>query len=423
MIPIRDPRGRVIAFGGRILGAGEPKYLNSPETPLFDKGRTLYNLDKASPASRNSGRVLVAEGYMDVIALAQAGFGDAVAPLGTALTEQQITMLWRMTEKPLLCFDGDNAGQKAALRAALRAMPLLKPGHSLQFITLPSGQDPDDVVRVQGAAGFDKLICEARQLVDYLWNAEKLALPLDTPEDRAGLKQRLGTHLSNISDPEIRRHYADAFRERYDQLFAQSPRPAFTTGAYSQQSRIGKRSVDTRNAPPSSEARLIGRNGAEYLVQAIIAGLIQNTQLIQLHYSDLTDCAPRDPILAELLQKILEPTFVKESLDTKPLLPILGEKLYNAAMQLVASDAKAFAFNRVNSMSSADDHVRASKELGEAIRLMRQRPALEAALERATMLASTELTEENFAEQQRLRREKEDFDRRVAQLFQRDSVF
>ena len=118
MIPIRDPRGRVIAFGGRILGAGEPKYLNSSDTPLFDKGRTLYNLDKASAASRASGRVIVVEGYMDVIALAQAGFGEAVAPLGTALTEQQIIMLWRMVPKPLLCFDGDSAGQKAAFRAA-----------------------------------------------------------------------------------------------------------------------------------------------------------------------------------------------------------------------------------------------------------------------------------------------------------------
>jgi hypothetical protein len=112
------------------LGEGEPKYLNSPDTPLFDKGRTLYNLDKCSPASRQTGRVIVVEGYMDVIAIAQAGFGDAVAPLGTALTEQQIQMLWRMTEKPLLCFDGDAAGQKAALRAALRALPLLKPGNS-----------------------------------------------------------------------------------------------------------------------------------------------------------------------------------------------------------------------------------------------------------------------------------------------------
>ena len=185
MIPIRDPSGRVIALGGRILGDGEPKYLNSPDTPLFDKGRTLYNLDKCSPASRQTGRVIVVEGYMDVIAIAQAGFGDAVAPLGTALTEQQIQMLWRMTEKPLLCFDGDAAGQKAALRAALRALPLLKPGHSLQFVTLPEGQDPDDLVKKSGPKALAALLEASEPLVERLWRSEVAAGSLDTPEDRA----------------------------------------------------------------------------------------------------------------------------------------------------------------------------------------------------------------------------------------------
>ena len=227
MIPIRDPRGRVIAFGGRILGTGEPKYLNSPDTPLFDKGRTLYNLDKASPASRASNRVIVVEGYMDAIALAQSGFGEAVAPLGTALTEQQIMMLWRMVPKPLLCFDGDAAGQKAALRAAGRALGGLKPGHSLDFVTLPDGQDPDDVVKSAGPGAFRQLLEKAEPLVERLWRAEVAAGPIATPEDRAGLKQRLGTHLANISDSEIRHHYADAFAERFDRLFAKATRAAF----------------------------------------------------------------------------------------------------------------------------------------------------------------------------------------------------
>jgi DNA primase len=416
MIPIRDARGRVIAFGGRILGAGEPKYLNSPDTPLFDKGRTLYNLDQCSPASRATKRVLVAEGYMDVIALAQAGLPDAVAPLGTALTEQQIQMLWRMTEKPYLCFDGDSAGQKAALRAALRAMPLLKPGHSLQFISLPAGQDPDDIVRAQGMSGFERLIADASQLVDYLWNAERNALPLETPEDRAGLKQRLGLHLANIADPEIRRHYADAFRERFDTLFAPAQRTPFVA-----QGKGGKRNYMTQNPPPSAEARLIGRQGADMLVQGVVATLLKNPDMIADHYAQLTDFVPRDPVLAELLRKIIESRFAKETLDTDALLTILEGKLYNVAMQLLGRDTKAFAFNRNNSLSNADERDRASKDLGEAIRLMQQRPALEAALERATMLASTELTEENYAEQQRLRQEKEEFDRRVSQLFQRDA--
>lgn len=158
MIPIRDARGRVIAFGGRVIGQGEPKYLNSPDTPLFDKGRTLYNLDRAAPASRKSGRVIVVEGYMDVIALAQAGFGEAVAPLGTALTEHQLERLWRLSDVPILCFDGDAAGQKAAIRAALRALPGLAPGRSLRFVTLPEGQDPDDLVRARGPSAFETLL-------------------------------------------------------------------------------------------------------------------------------------------------------------------------------------------------------------------------------------------------------------------------
>jgi DNA primase len=157
MIPIRDPRGRVVAFGGRIIGQGEPKYLNSPDTPLFDKGRTLYNLDRAAPAARKANRMIVVEGYLDVIALAQAGIDEAVAPLGTALTEHQIERLWRQVDAPLLCFDGDGAGQKAAYRAATRALPGLAPGRSLAFLTLPSGQDPDDLVRSGGAKAFEAL--------------------------------------------------------------------------------------------------------------------------------------------------------------------------------------------------------------------------------------------------------------------------
>lgn len=150
MIPIRDPRGRVIAFGGRILGEGEPKYLNSPETPLFDKGRTLYNIDRASPASRAAKRLIVVEGYMDVIALDRVGIAEVVAPNGTAVTEAQLERMWRLDPSPIMCFDGDSAGRKAAIRAALRALPHLAPDRTVRFVELPSGQDPDDIVRSGG---------------------------------------------------------------------------------------------------------------------------------------------------------------------------------------------------------------------------------------------------------------------------------
>jgi DNA primase len=415
MIPIRDPRGRVIAFGGRILGEGEPKYLNSPDTPLFDKGRTLYNLDKCSPASRQTGRVIVVEGYMDVIALAQAGFADAVAPLGTALTEQQLAMLWRMTEKPLLCFDGDNAGQKAAMRAAMRALPMLKPAHSLQFVTLPEGQDPDDLLRASGAKALTALLDASEPLVDRLWNAEKAAAPLSAPEDRAALKTRLGAHMANITDAEIRRHYADAFRERFDSLFAKPPRTPFVPA---QKGTKWKASV---NVPASQQAKSIGRQGSDMLLQGVLMSLLLNPGLIDTHREALGEFVPRDPNHMALLNALLDVSIQKETLETQGLLTILEANLYNVAIKLLSGDGKAFAFNRTIAAQDAGDLARISRELGEAIKLMKQRPALEAALERATKRASSELTEENYAEQQRLRSEKEAFDLRISALMQRDS--
>jgi DNA primase len=418
MIPIRDPRGRVIAFGGRILGAGEPKYLNSPDTPLFDKGRTLYNLDKASPASRVSNRVIVVEGYMDVIALAQAGFGEAVAPLGTALTEQQIAMLWRMVPKPVLCFDGDTAGQKAAFRGAQRALGGLKPGHSLEFVTLPEGQDPDDIVKAKGPRAFTELLEQAEPLVERIWKAELTVGPTDTPEDRAGLKQRLGTHLANIADGEIRRHYADAFADRFDRLFARAPasfRPV-------QQQR--KKWQPNAPLPPSGEAKAIGSKGSDILVQGVISALLRDPAQILRHQEALAGFAPRDAGLARLLSAMIDSALShssKETLDSAALLTILGGDLYNMAQALLQGGGSAFGFNR-SPGSEELAGAQAFRQLDEAIRLMKQRPELEAALQRATELASTDLTEANFAEQQRLRQEKQEFDTRLAALLQREDV-
>ncbi|MCE7797436.1 DNA primase [Sphingobium sufflavum] len=219
MIPIRDARGRVIAFGGRILGAGEPKYLNSPDTPLFDKGRTLYNLDKAAPAARKSDRMIVVEGYMDAIALSQAGFTDVVAPLGTALTENQIEKLWSMVETPTLCFDGDSAGQKAADRAMLRALPMLKPGHSLSIASLPVGVDPDDLLRLKGSAAFQIILDSAQPLADRLWTYEVAQGETDTPERRAGLKARLNERVGAIGDTLVKQEYSKQLQDKFFESF------------------------------------------------------------------------------------------------------------------------------------------------------------------------------------------------------------
>ena len=254
MIPIRDPRGRAIAFGGRIIGEGEPKYLNSPDTPLFDKGRTLYNLDRALPAARKSDRMIVVEGYMDVIALAQAGFGEAVAPLGTALTEHQLDRLWRIADVPILCFDGDAAGQKAAMRAAHRALPMLAPGRSLASSPCPTGQDPDDLVARRAPAAFEALLRAPEPLVDRLWSHELAAEPLDTPEQRAGLKPR----LAELADGDRRiatsgTNIIAEFRRRFDDAFRPRPARSFTPRAPAQ---AAARNGRPRTEPPPPRPRV-----------------------------------------------------------------------------------------------------------------------------------------------------------------------
>ncbi len=219
MIPIRDPRGRVIGFGGRILGEGEPKYLNSPQTVLFDKGRTLYNLDRAGPASRTAKRLIVVEGYMDVIALDRAGIAEVVAPNGTALTEGQLERLWRLDPSPILCFDGDSAGQRAATRAAEKALPKVGPDQTLTFASLPPGDDPDDVIREGGREAFEEVVKSPRPLVRQIYATAKSATDTSTPEGRAGLRGKLLELADNIENGLARSEYKRSFNDRFFEDF------------------------------------------------------------------------------------------------------------------------------------------------------------------------------------------------------------
>ena len=214
IFPIADRRGRVIAFGGRTLGDGVPKYLNSPETPLFDKSRVLYGMATAREAAHRNRRVIVVEGYTDVIALARAGFAEAVAPLGTALTESHLHALWRMAPEPILCFDGDAAGRRAAGRAAERALPLLQPGRSLEFVTLEPGQDPDGLVAEGGGAAVEACLAGRRALVDLVWEMHAGGRRFDTPERIAGLEQTLERIAGGIDDRNVQHQYRTYFRDR-----------------------------------------------------------------------------------------------------------------------------------------------------------------------------------------------------------------
>jgi DNA primase len=233
IFPIGDLRGRVIAFGGRTLEKdAQPKYLNSPDTPLFHKGSTLYNIAPARMAAHSAGKstqsaqsnssasLIAVEGYVDVIAMVSAGFEATVAPLGTALTTEQLALMWKMADEPVLCFDGDAAGRRAAYRAVDLALPLLKPGKSLKFVTLPEGDDPDDLVRAGGREAVADLLESAAPLAQVLWRRETETGPFDTPERRAALESRLGDVIAAIADDSVRKYYRADFSVRLTNLFA-----------------------------------------------------------------------------------------------------------------------------------------------------------------------------------------------------------
>jgi DNA primase len=227
MFPIADRRGRVIAFGARIMGDGKPKYLNSPETEMFHKGSVLFGVALARTAAAQMGGIIATEGYMDVIALAQAGFPHAVAPLGTALTEQQLAELWKLSDAPILCMDGDSSGQRAMERAMERAFPVLQPGKTLRFATLPEGQDPDDVLKKSGAAGMQAVLDAAVPLADKMFAVYQGRFALQTPEGRAAFEQSLADVVAGIQDERVRRYYNQWVRDQLFQLFrskTQSPK-------------------------------------------------------------------------------------------------------------------------------------------------------------------------------------------------------
>jgi DNA primase len=402
MLPIEDARGRVIAFGGRILDVAKtdaPKYLNSPETPLFDKGRTLYNLHRAGPASRQSGRLVVVEGYMDTIALAAAGIADAVAPLGTALTERQLEMLWRLVETPVLCFDGDAAGQRAAMRAATRALPMLRPAHSLRIVTLPAGLDPDDYINKHGAAAMERALGEGRTLLDMLWEHERDAAPLATPEDKAGLKARLMAQVETIADRDIQSLYRRELTERFS-AFAFPPRERreWTPG--------GRKPAPQRGAPQNlgKLRHAMANGGRDGLSAAVLAGLLLHPDLIarsSVALSRLPD--PRFEVLTEAIED-------GAKLETAALATILATRGFTAPAP------EEYAAMRFGFLHGDLPPEQAREELVQAVGLLIERPALEAALAQATARFESDLSDGAYAEQQRLLKRKLEFDARLRQM-------
>jgi len=411
MIPIRDPRGRVIGFGGRILGEGEPKYLNSPQTALFDKGRTLYNLDRAGPASRTAKRLIVVEGYMDVIALDRAGISEVVAPNGTALTEGQLERLWRLDPSPILCFDGDSAGQKAAIRAATRALPLLRPDRTLRFIELPAGQDPDDVVRSGGREAFEALLANPEPLDARLWRHEIAAEPLSTPEAWAGLKERLVAHASVIGHADLARIYREDWLNRfYEQrrpAAASAPRQFTPRGSFKNGRWIPPR------PPVGSNARAIGSSGIDVpTARALILGFANFPEELPAHCAELEALPIADKSTAKLRDELVNAVYSGTTLDREGIATILGaDGATGGPGSGRAPRTMGFSFTRRDS-----DPDRARSDLAAAVEIIAAAEEVEKALEHATERLKRDFTDEALEEQQRLIEAQRGLRQRLAHL-------
>jgi DNA primase len=306
MFPITDLRGRTIAFGGRALEKDAPaKYLNSPETPLFHKGGNLYNGATARKATHDGAQLIVVEGYIDVIAMVTAGYEAAVAPLGTALTEDQLALLWKMADEPVLCFDGDGAGRRAAFRAVDLALPHIRPGKTVRFALLPEGQDPDDLLRSGGREAITEVIGAARPLADVLWQRETETARFDTPERRAGLDQRIAEVTNQINDPSVRKYYRQDLDQRVRALFARPARDASAsrwergnfgdTSRWSGKGRQGRRPAP-REVLGATSARLSGssivrgiRTSLPPREALILLAVINHPWLLETHAEELAE--------------------------------------------------------------------------------------------------------------------------------------
>lgn len=405
MFPIHDARGRVVAFGGRALSSEvSAKYLNSPETPLFHKGSLLFNHHNARKAAHDSGRVVVVEGYVDVIAMTMAGIAHAVAPLGTALTEDQIGLLWRMADEPLLCLDGDKAGRKAASRAIDLALPLLEPGKSLSFALLPDGQDPDDLARSGGAAALGTVLDAARPLVDMLWTREVEAAPLDTPERRAAFERRLKDALSQIRDEVTRRHYRQEIEQRLSQMFAavaparydrqRQGRGAFNPRGGGNWNQPGRPLAPLKASSQLSQSRIMVQGAGEDAREAfILLALASHPDLIARCVDEIAELALQGPAAERFRQALLD-----AALDGELEEDVLANRLAqprvrdaHGALMAVTGPAEKRKLAQSADPESVFDSIR------QAVVLHQRARTLNSELKAAERALADEATEANFA--------------------------
>jgi DNA primase len=415
MFPITDFRGRIVGFGGRALSTDVPaKYLNSPETDLFHKGSLLYNGAEARKATHDSGQsVIVVEGYVDVIQMVGAGFPGTVAPLGTAVTDRQLEILWRMADEPILCFDGDGAGLRAANRVVDLALPLLKPGKSIRFALLPAGQDPDDLIRAAGKDAVQAVIGAARPLVDMVWGRETESGVFDTPERRAALEARLRDIARVIEDESVRRHYSQAFAERVAAFFPAPERRNERRPWQPRERGEWQRGGEGRGRPfdPSRFSRPGGRQplpvsdqlkrsmllsgkAAWPLREAVLVmTMVNHPDLLHRHLDDFASTELGHPDL-EGLRGVLLSHATGDDFDAAGLRKFLGSGRYSAILQRLDGQIEACGY--WPAMASASDRDAEDSWL-QALTLQRRQRTLNKELKDAELALAAEPSEANLA--------------------------
>lgn len=303
MIPIMDKRNRVIAFGGRVMDKSQPKYLNSPETPVFNKRRILYNLNYARESGYEAKRLIVCEGYMDVIAMDKYGIGYAVAPLGTALTEDQIQEAWKVVNEPICCFDGDNAGIRAAIRSVDRVLPILKPGYSLQYAFLPDKMDPDEFLKEKGTEEFLKTVTDTTPLKELLWKKTLEGKSVDTPEQKARIEKEIKEEVAKIANEMVKNYYIREMKNKVYNELVEPNRQVYQTGKFEKtyksrpQVRVYKTDLDD----------LVGK----YIVSALVC----YPSLVDEYEEKLLDFSIKDDNLRSMYENILD--IVQDNPDIK----------------------------------------------------------------------------------------------------------
>ena len=398
MFPIRDARGRVIAFGGRALKSDVPaKYLNSPETPLFHKGDILYNFDKARAAAHDKGELIAVEGYVDVIAMARAGLDHAVAPLGTALTENQLSLLWKTVPEPTLCFDGDSAGLKAAYRALDLALPLLKAGHSLKFAFLPGGQDPDDLLKAEGPEAVRQVVAAAEPLVQVLWRRGLDENDRATPERRAAFERDLKSLINTIEDDVVKKHYLADVQGRLVELFGRgAPQRGANFTPRGQRLKFGQKPWEAQN-PVSAGLRNLASQpaqgaAAERRAGMIVLGILNHPELLHTFWVEF---AGAELILSELdsvRTLILDSASSEESLETAALRTHLLSRGFGPILARLDRQAKNLNEWHLSPTAAPDD---AGTGLRQMLALHHKAITLDRELKAAEAAFASDMNEEN----------------------------